>query len=240
MVSAVSGGRILVTGASRGIGRATALALFERGARLALCARDADALVEVASVAPDRAVVVVADLGDRVAAAAAVDRAAAALGGLDGLVCCAGVVRRARLEAVRDEDLDRQIAVNLVAPLVMARRFAALPADASRAIVNVASTLGIKPVADAIVYALTKAALISLTQSLALDLAPAQIRVNAVAPGIVDTEMIAGRPREELARLHPLQRLGTPADVAEAIVHLLDARFSTGTVLAVDGGLLCT
>jgi NAD(P)-dependent dehydrogenase (short-subunit alcohol dehydrogenase family) len=122
--------------------------------------------------------------------------------------------------------------------------------------VNVASTLATNPAEGTAAYAASKAALIAWTRALALELAPHQVRVNAVAPGIIDTDMIhvlrgvdpAGLPPAEqearvaaqlgrLAALHPLGRLGTPDEVAEAVIYLLEAKFVTGTVLVVDGGL---
>jgi NAD(P)-dependent dehydrogenase (short-subunit alcohol dehydrogenase family) len=124
------------------------------------------------------------------------------------------------------------------------------------AIVNVASTLATNPAEGTAAYAASKAALIAWTKSFALELAPHQVRVNAVAPGIIDTDMIhvlrgaeastlpeaehASRLAAQLAQLaalHPLGRLGTADEVAEAVIYLLDAKFVTGTVLVVDGGL---
>jgi len=131
----------------------------------------------------------------------------------------------------------------------------AMRARGGGAIVQLASTLGLRPAPDTSAYAASKAALIAATRAFALELAP-EVRVNAVAPGVVDTEMVrrlrrepdlgAGRGREAeavaqqlegLARLHPLGRLGTPEEVAKAVLFLLDASWVTGTVLTVDGGL---
>src|SRR5688572_23529402 len=110
------------------------------------------------------------------------------------------MVRRAGLEGSTREDLAAQLELNLVAALLAAKRFAAIRrgAGGGGAIVNVASTLGLRPVGDAIAYSASKAALIAATQAMALDLAKDGIRVNAVAPGLIDTEMLAGRPRDEL------------------------------------------
>jgi 3-oxoacyl-[acyl-carrier protein] reductase len=244
---------VLVTGASRGIGLATATALLSRGTTVTLVSRtppppsDKNRHPECCddprgqrNTSGDNFRHLLMDLAEEGRAEEAVERAAEMMGGIDGLVCCAGMVRRAGIEGVTREDLGAQMELNLEAAIFAAKRFAAIRrgAGGGGAIVNVASTLGVRPVADAIAYSASKAALIAATRAMALELAPDGIRVNAVAPGLIDTEMIAGRRREELARLHPLGRLGTPEDVAAAILYLLDAPFVTGTVHAVDGGLL--
>jgi NAD(P)-dependent dehydrogenase (short-subunit alcohol dehydrogenase family) len=245
--------RVLVTGASRGIGRAIAERLMSEGRSVALVARDEERLREVAG---DRGAVIGADLlGDADVVAAAVER----LGGLDGLVHAAGVAPHARLEAITDGQLELAHALHVRAPLRMMRSLAShlRAAGRSGSIVNIASTLGIRASAGTAVYSATKAALVRMSEALALELAPHQIRVNVVAPGVVDTEMVRalrlapGEPEptgealdhrlaaqlDELRRLHPLGRLGTPEDVADAVLYLLDAPWVTGSVLTVDGGL---
>ena len=235
----ISGGRVMVTGASRGIGRAVAEALLGRGARVAAVARDREALASLARAAPDRVQVMVADLADTTARDRLVPQAAGALGGLDGLVQCAGVVRHASVGGITEADLEAMMAVNLRAPLFLAQQVAQLMRSqgGGGSIVNVASTLALAPAAGTAGYSASKAALVAVTRALALELAPSGIRVNAVAPGMVDTDMLAGRPKERLAEMHPLGRLGTPADVAAAVLHLLDAEWTTGTIHVIDGGL---
>ena len=244
--------RVLVTGASRGIGRAVASALLRDRARVALAVRDPGAVAPLLAASPS-AVAVPVDLLDAAQTESLVDRACAELGGLDALVNCAGIVHYTPLAQLTRAQLLEQLEVNFVAPCVLSQR-AALQMRASGqggAIVHVASTLGVKPAPDTAAYAATKAALISLTQSLALEFGVDRVRVNALAPGVIDTDMIrAARsasgtdsltPEAQLERLrglHLLQRLGTPADVAEAVLYLLHAEFVTGTVLTVDGGLL--
>ncbi|MBX3272125.1 MAG: SDR family oxidoreductase [Sandaracinaceae bacterium] len=223
---------ILVTGASRGIGRATAERLLARGRSVVLCARDGAALDAIAR-AHDGAYALARDLGaapDRV-----VEDAADLAGGLAGIVHAAGVARHAPLEEITRDALDEMHRLHVVAPLVMAQAFARLGRPGT--IVHVASTLGLRPAAGRLAYAATKAALVSMTRTLALELASRGVRVNAVAPGVVATDMARGLgDLDALAALHPLG-LGTPGDVAEAIELLLDARWITGTVLVVDGGL---
>jgi NAD(P)-dependent dehydrogenase (short-subunit alcohol dehydrogenase family) len=189
-----------------------------------------------------------------------VERAADALGGLDGFVSAAGVVEHAPIGGIGRESLQRQLAVNFVAPCLIAQRAAAhIAAAGGGAMLLVASTLGLKPEAPlGAAYAASKAALISFARSLALELGPRGVRVNALAPGVVDTDMTrtlrgaAAQPPptsderqarvraqlEALRRLHPLGRLGRPQDVAETAMYLLRAPYVTGAVVNVDGGLL--
>jgi 3-oxoacyl-[acyl-carrier protein] reductase len=246
--------RVLVTGASRGIGRAIAERLLEEGRGVALVARDEALLDELAARWP-RARVVLADL--RVDDAVA--RACDALGGLDGLVHAAGVAPHAALEAITDAELEATWALHVRAPLRLMQQLAAHLRAAGRpgSMVHVASTLALRPAPGTLAYSASKAALVAMTRAAALELAPHGVRVNAVAPGVVDTEMVRalrlapGEPEprgaerarrldeqlDSLRRLHPLGRLGTPAEVAGAVSYLLDAEWATGSVLTLDGGL---
>ncbi len=249
--------RIVVTGASRGIGHAVAAALLARGDAVALVARDEQALTSLASAAPERAHCLVADLAQPGQAEATVERAAAALGGLDGLICCAGVVRYEFVGGISRSELAAQLAVNFLAPVLASQRAAALMGGGG-SIVHLASTLALQPAPGTLGYAAAKAALLAAVKTLAAELAPQGVRVNAVAPGGVDTDMIRvprlapGEPSPRgaalttriaaelaaLRALHPLGRLGTPAEISAAVLFLLDAQWITGTVLVIDGGLL--
>lgn len=240
--------KALITGASRGIGRAVALALAQRGDTLALVARDAKALAAVAGEAGGATTFAI-DLADAACLPTLVEDALRALGGLDVLINCAGVVRYAPALEVSQADFQLQHAVNFVAPCVLSQHAAQRWCRDGQAgtIVNIASTLAFAPAPLTAAYAATKAALIALTRSLALELAPHGIRVNAVAPGVIDTDMVrVTRPGshasveaelEALRRMHLVGRLGTPEDVAQAVLYLLDAQFVTGSVVTVDGGL---
>ncbi|MFW5925167.1 MAG: SDR family NAD(P)-dependent oxidoreductase [Myxococcota bacterium] len=260
MTVGYSSGRVIVTGASRGIGRAVVAALAARRARVVAVARDEKALASVAAIDPSRVRPVAIDLTDAEARGTVVERAVELMGGVDGLVNCAGIARHAPVGSVAEEDVRAQVDTNLIAPMLLSQS-AALRMRRQRtggAIVNVASTLGLRPAPGAMAYAATKAGLIAVTKGLACELAGDGIRVNAVAPGVVDTEMAraprvlpgehprAGAARKaqvarqlaELTRLHPLGRLGRPEDVAQAVLFLLDSTWTTGTVLTTDGGLL--
>lgn len=250
--------RVLLTGASRGIGNAIARALLREGVRLAVAGRDRAALEAVLDGASGHALLEVdlARVGD---VEACVDRAADLLGGLDAFVACAGVSEHAAVGEISAEKLARQFDVNFTAPFLMAQRAARpIAAAGGGSILLIASSLGVKPAKQTAAYAASKAALISMTQSFALELGAQRIRVNAIAPGVVDTDMARGNFRpppgadptdaaaqghiaerlEALRRLHPLGRLGNPADVAETAIYLLRASYITGAVVPVDGGLL--
>ena len=156
--------RIVVTGASRGIGRAVAAALLARGDAVALIARDASALAAVASAAPAHAYPLLADLAQPGQAEASVERAAAALGGLDGLVCCAGVVRYEFVGGISRSELAAQLAVNFLAPVLASQRAAALMSGGG-SIVHLASTLALQPAPGTLGYAAAKAALLAAVRT---------------------------------------------------------------------------
>ncbi|WP_066952197.1 SDR family NAD(P)-dependent oxidoreductase [Streptomyces lushanensis] len=239
----------VVTGGSRGIGAATCVRLAADGHDLALgYVSDSAAAEQVADAvraAGARCVAVRADTADEADVERLFDTAAAELGPVTGLVNNAGVTGPlGRLADARTEDLRRVLDVNLLGCLLCCRRAARdMTALGTGAIVNVSSaaaTLG-SP-GDYVHYAATKAATDALTVGLAKELGPAGIRVNAVAPGITDTDMHAtmgdpGRPAR-LAPEIPLRRPGQPSEIAAAVAWLLstDASYTTGTVLRVAGG----
>jgi 3-oxoacyl-[acyl-carrier protein] reductase len=245
----------VVTGASRGIGRAVAELLVRHGREVVAVARDPAKLAELSQRHPGKLRALALDL----AAPGAPDHLADELlkrgGHVDELVCSAGIVRYGALTDTSAGDLADQLQLNFVVPYVLTQRFGAAMLRARRgAIVHVASTLAFRSAPGTSAYAASKAALLSLTRSAALELAP-HVRVNAVAPGVVDTDMVrvprGGSAHEHpeaqearvadtlegLRKLHPLGRLGQPEDVAEAVRYLLDAPWVTGSVLTVDGGL---
>lgn len=249
------GRRFLITGASRGIGRAIADCLHKEGARLALLARKPDDLR--LPFAPE--VVIAGDLSQTTDADGWVARAAQALGGLDGLVQSAGVVTYEPLLEVSESSLEHQLRVNFVGPFALATAVGRhlRQAGAGGDLLFVGSTLGVRPVPLTAAYAASKAALISLVRSCAIELGPDGIRANGILPGIIDTDMVnvlrpgtrkAGQSEAEaleeqrraLAEFHLLGRLGSPAEVAEAARYLLCSDFVSGSLLTIDGGISLT
>ncbi len=252
----VSEGTVIVTGATRGIGRATVDAVLARGGRVVGIARDAEALSALEALHPNRLRGVAAHLENTEQLPEVAERAREAFGEIDGLVNCAGIARYEPVGAITHESLEAQLRVNLMAPLLLSQTVADHMRTRGGAIVNVSSTLSERVAPLTAVYAATKAALNALTKSLALELAPHGIRVNAVLPGGVDTDMLRAprlRPGESLSGaeleervqsqlaalrvLHPLGRLGTPAEIASVIVAALDQAWQTGSLITIDGGL---
>lgn len=246
----MSGQVAIVTGGSSGIGRAVALSLANRGASVLITGRNAEALRAVGALHPHLEWIQ-ADLSSADSGRLVVARAIERWGRIDSLINNAGIFAAGPLEAMRADQAMALLSVNLLGPMLMTQ--AALPhLKASKgAIVNVSSTYGHKPSAGASLYAASKAGLEHLTRSWALELAPAGIRVNAVAPGPTETAILArmGLPPTVLEQIQqreagqiPLKRRGTAEEVAEWIVQLASAgaAWVTGQILAVDGGLSIT
>ncbi len=247
-MSDFKGKTALVTGASRGIGRAVAVTLAKGGANVALnyagneaAASEALALVQAAG-AP-KAKLYRFDVADPAACAGAVEQVIADLGGLDVLVNNAGIAIDQLVMRIKDEEWNRQIQVNLTGAFNLVRAASRPMMKARRgAIVNLTSVVGEMGNAGQAAYAATKAGLIGLTKAVARELASRNIRVNAVAPGFIDTDMTAALPEAARAKLTdgiPLARLGTAEDVANAVAFLASDRASyvTGEVLRVNGGM---
>jgi NAD(P)-dependent dehydrogenase (short-subunit alcohol dehydrogenase family) len=241
----VEGKVALVTGASGGIGRATAVALAAEGAQLVLGdVADLEAAAQAVFEAGDLpALTVKLDVTSRTDAEAAVARAIEQVGRLDILVNNAGVGRPAPLAEVTDELWDWIMDINLKGPFICARAAAPHLGQGS-AIVNVASLAGrASSPAMACAYSASKAGLLGLTRHLAKELGPRGIRVTAVNPGVVMTSLVANNfPPEHLARTIetiPLGRPSQPEDIADVIVFLAsdDARYVTGASLDANGGI---
>src|SRR5512142_1979788 len=238
----------LVTGASRGIGRAVAIALARGGANVALnyagnAAAAEEALKLVLAAGAPKAKVYRFDVADPAACNAAVEQVIADLGGVDVLVNNAGIAIDQLVMRLKDEDWNRQLQVNLTGAFNLTRA-AARPMMKQRggAIVNLTSVVGEMGNAGQAAYAATKAGLIGLTKAVARELASRGVRVNAVAPGYVDTDMTQALPeaaRGKLQEMIPLARIGTAQDVAAAVAFLASdqASYVTGEVLRVNGGM---
>jgi len=236
----------LVTGASRGIGRAIAAAFAAAGAKVMLSSRKHDDLEKAAAEMDGEVAVFAAHAGDPAQAEACVAATLERFGGLDILVNNAGT--NPFWGPAMEIDLpryDKTFEVNLRGPLVWTQlAWRAAMAERGGCVLNVASIGGLGTPGAVPIYAVTKAGLVHLTKSLAVELAPG-VRVNALAPGIVKTDMAralwAGRESEVEAQV-PLGRLGVPEDIAAAALFLASpaASWITGEVMVVDGGQLLT
>jgi 3-oxoacyl-[acyl-carrier protein] reductase len=235
-----------VTGASRGIGQACAVALAKAGARVILAARNEAKLLEVAESVRGlggEAFVVGMDLGNPESVQAAFHKAQKEFGAVEILVNNAGITRDGLAVRMKKADWDEVINTNLygsflaiqqVLPGMMRARWGR--------IVNITSVVGLSGNAGQANYSASKAGLIGLTKSLAQEMAPRNITVNAVAPGFVETDMTAVLPaeiKEKLLQSIPLRRLGSAEDVAAAVRFLAseEAGYVTGHVLSVNGGM---
>ena len=234
----------LITGAARGIGRATAQRFLEDGWCVALLDIDETQLAHAtaALARADQTLALHCDVADAAMVADALERLAKRFGRLDALINNAGIARFAPLMETTDADWQRILAVNLTGPFLCTRAAVPLMREHGGAIVNITSISAVRASTLRSAYGTSKAALAHLTKQLAVELASAGIRVNAVAPGPVETAMAKEVHTPEIrADYHdaiPLNRYGLEGELAEAILFLSSDRSSyiTGQVLAVDGG----
>lgn len=248
MTTMLHGRVAIVTGASRGIGAATARALGEAGASLALAARDERALDRLATeIRQDggSALAVPTDIGDPDAIERLVARTVGEFGRLDIAFnnAAGGGHRPAPLTEVALEDFDSALAINLRGTFLCLKHEIAAMLGSGGAIVNMSSTAGLEAVGGLAAYVSTKHAIIGLTKTAALDYAAHGIRVNAVAPGPILTEQLerAGeRAQQGAAQALPIRRIGSPAEVARTVVWLCSdaSSFITGATIPIDGGKL--
>jgi len=234
----------IVTGGSRGIGRAIAEALAGAGARVAVVARNGERASAVASELPGGGHAGFAcDVAEPAAVVSTLEAVESALGPVDVLVNNAGITRDNLLLRMKDEEFDEVIAANLKGAFNFTRAVSrGMMKRRDGSILNITSVVGILGNAGQANYAASKAGLIGLTKSVARELASRGVRCNAIAPGFITTDMtgeLGDQQVEELKGRIPLGGFGAPADVASAARFLVGpgARYITGQVLAVDGGM---
>jgi 3-oxoacyl-[acyl-carrier protein] reductase len=240
----LSGRTALVTGSTRGIGRAIAETLAGAGARVAVVGRDQGKAAEAADKVGNGACGFACDVGDPASIVALVESVEKAFGQIDILVNNAGLTRDNILFRIKDEDWDTVLDANLRGAFIAIR-------SASRGmikrrwgrIINIASVVGITGNKGQANYAASKAGLIGLTKSVAKELGSRNVLVNAVAPGFIATDMTAAMTPEARASLSgqiPLERLGSPLDIAGVVAFLASehAAYITGQTLVVDGGMV--
>jgi len=243
----------LVTGGARGIGRAICEAYIAQGAKVAVADLLAHEAEETAAALGENAMAVTMDVTDPGQIAAGVKRVEETWGAIDVLVNNAGIFNMASIDKVTPEDYRRQYDVNVGGTIFAIQ--AVVPGMKKKgggAIVNLSSQAGRRGEPNIVLYCSTKAAVISVTQSMALELAGDNIRVNAIAPGVIDTPMwdvvdalfaeyenkALGQKKREVGEAVPLGRMGDPADIAGPAVFLAsdEARYVTAQTLNVDGG----
>lgn len=249
MTAGIAGTVAIVTGASRGIGRAIAVDFARQGADIAILGRNGATLAETAEAAraaraETRVLSLVADAAEADAVAAALARTAAELGRIDHAVANAGQSIDGLIARAKPADIEAMLAVNLKSAFYLTTGVArSMMKQRSGTIVLVSSIVGVAGNAGQAAYAASKAGLLGLAKSVAKELGSRNVRVNAVAPGLIETAMTEKMPSQ--ARAHylstiPLGRAGTPEDVSGVVTFLCSdaARYVTGQTIVVDGGFL--
>ncbi|HTJ26846.1 MAG TPA: SDR family NAD(P)-dependent oxidoreductase [Candidatus Limnocylindria bacterium] len=241
MVKDLEGKTALVTGGDRGIGRAIGIALARAGCAIALTYREredaARATLEAIRACGARGEALRCDLADRSALQALVADVEARLGAIDVLINNAGIAARREVDAITEDDWDRHLAVNLTAPFVLTQ--AVLPGMRARRwgrIVNLGSVAAQNGGVIGPHYAATKGGLTGLTHGYAVRLAKEGITVNAIAPALIETEMVSGQQPTMI----PMGRFGTVEEVADACVLLVRNGYMTGQTISVNGGAYMT
>jgi 2-deoxy-D-gluconate 3-dehydrogenase len=237
----------IVTGASRGLGRAAAMALIEQGVRVLAVARSVDALRQLESIAPENVRILPCDMLDSDAVAELPGQAIDAFGHLDIVVNNAGIAPAGRFLEQDKQVWDEVMAVNITAPATLARAAGQhMVAQGSGKIINIASTSGILGKATLVAYSASKGALLQFTKALAAEWASIGIQVNAIAPGAFATDaqrVVLDSPDILTRRLRkiPAQRMGESEEIGPLVCYLVSNKsdFVTGAVFVIDGGESC-
>lgn len=241
----------IVTGGASGIGRATALLLAQEGAAVAIVdlhRAGAETVSQQVANRGGRALAIGADVSQASECRQAIEQTVGALGGLDILFNNVGIIRRTTVLDITEEEWDRVMAVNVRSVFLMSKY--AIPFMIRRgggAIVNTGSGWGLTGGSNAVSYCASKGAVVNMTRAMAIDHGAQNIRVNCICPGDTDTDMLRSEARQlgvpeetflQDAADRPLQRVGTPQEIAQAVLYLASdaASFVTGTALVVDGG----
>ena len=245
----LTGKTALVTGASRGLGRAMALALAEAGCDLALNARSENSLAEISETIRKlgrKTALVSGDVSEEAQVECVVDKTLQAFNRIDVLINNAGIWDGSYLVRLRKEDWDKVVKVNMTGTYLMAKAAGkVMLKQRSGKIINLASISGFRPVPQSLVYAATKAAVIQMTRVMALEMGPAGIRVNAIAPGFFDTDMTSRYQQKDAKEMIdayvakiPLRHYGRPEDLGGLAVFLASnaSDHVTGQTIVIDGG----
>ena len=240
----------IVTGAGSGIGRACAIALASEGAKVALVARRQDRLASVAREIGGSALVLPADISKQTEISRVIDQVVSRFGGLNVLVNNAGILHIGTVEQITEEQWDQTFDINVRGLWLLSRSVLPhLRKAGGGSIINVASVLGINGARNRASYAPSKGAVVLLTKCMAIDHGHEKIRVNAICPSFVETDLTAAvvsqapdpdAVRRERIAVHPIGRLGQPEDIAGMAVYLAsdESSWVTGAVFPVDGGYL--
>lgn len=237
----------LITGASRGIGRAIAESFVREGAKVVICGRKAETIVDVAREIGPAAIPIVCHVGRSDQIQSMVEQVTGELGHIDILVNNAATnVAQAPCLDVDEGMFDKMIEINLKSVFRLTQLVApGMCERGSGSIINISSISGIRPQFEGVLYSMTKAALNMMTESYALELGPKGVRVNAIAPGLIQTQLSEyywkdEEQREQRIEQQPIRHLGQPKEIAELAVLLASDRssFITGQVIVVDGGRL--
>jgi dehydrogenase/reductase SDR family protein 4 len=246
-MSELAGKVALVTGASRGIGRAIAETFVREGARVVICGRNQESLEAVAANHGNKMLPIACHVGRADEIATLLQRTEAEIGPIDILVNNAGTnVAQGPCLDMDEAQFDKMIEVNLKSVFRLVKQVApGMCRRGSGSIVNIASVAGIKPQFESLLYSMTKAALIMMTKSHALELGPSGVRVNAIAPGLIETRLSEyfwkdEERRHQFTGRQPIRHLGQPSEVAEIALLLASGKSSymTGQTVVVDGGWL--